>query len=189
MRDLASRLGVSAGTLTHHFASREELALAAMDYVYALPPDWEEMKARSAPERLRRICASFVLSSPGRQRWSRFWIEYMSAAARIPELQRRQEDRFARQHQFFASLIADCLPEQRRPEAESEATRLIALANGLAMQQLAAPSRLSPDDARAVLDAHISSLVGDATPPLHLLPRKDGEAPGARGVDTLDGAS
>ncbi len=158
MRDLATRLGVSIGTLTHHFASREEFALAAMDYVYALPPDWEEMKARSAPERLRRICASFVLSSSGRQRWSRFWIEYMAAAARIPELQRRQEERFARQHQFFASLIADCLPEDRRADAESEATRLIALGNGLAMQQLAAPAGLSPDAARALLDAHVDTL-------------------------------
>jgi AcrR family transcriptional regulator len=157
MRDLAARLGVSAGTLTHHFASREELALAAMDYVYALPPDWEEMKARSPAERLRRICAIFVVSSPRRRRWWQFWVEYMAAAAREPELRKRHEARYERQRAFFAALIGECRPGV---DAVREADRLLALGNGLAIHQLGTPRWISPADARALLEEHIEGLTG-----------------------------
>lgn len=159
IRDLAARLGVSAGTLTHHFASREELALAAMDYVYALPPDWEEMKVRSAPERLRRICAIFIVSSPRRRRWWQFWIEYMAAAAREPELRKRHEARYERQRDFFTALIGECSPSA---EARCEADRLLALGNGLAIHQLGTPRSISPADARTLLEQHIAGLCSDA---------------------------
>jgi AcrR family transcriptional regulator len=162
MRDLAARLGVSGGTLTHHFASREELALAAMDYVYALPPDWEEMKARSAPERLRRICAIFIVSSPRRRRWWQFWVEYMAAAAREPELRKRHEARYERQRAFFAALIAECRPGA---DANGEADWLLALGNGLAIHQLGTPRWMSPSDARALLEQHIGDLCRNADSP------------------------
>ena len=166
MRDLATRLGVSTGTLTHHFASREELALAAMDYVYGLPPDWEEMRGRSAAERLRRICAIFVVSSPNRRRWWQFWIEYMAAAARDPELRKRQESRYARQRDFFARLIRELQPRMALVDATAQAEALLALGNGLAIQQLGTPDQLSASRARAILDARIEAMTAgvDTTP-------------------------
>ncbi len=175
MRDLAGRLGVSAGTLTHHFASREELALAAMDYVYALPPDWEEMKARSAPERLRRICAIFIVSSPRRRRWWQFWIEYIAAAAREPELRKRHEARYERQRHFFAALIGECQPNGAGEDARAEADRLLALGNGLAIHQLGTPRWISPSDARALLDQHITTHTQATNSPS---PRARGEGAG-----------
>jgi AcrR family transcriptional regulator len=182
MRDLAARLGVSIGTLTHHFASREDVALAAVDHIYALPADWEDIKARDPVERLRRMCAAFVLSSPGRRRWSRFWVEYMAAAARLPEVQQRQEERYARQLRFFTSLVADCLPPARAADAEHEATRLVALGNGLAVQQLASPGVVSASGARAILDQHIAALCSDSAPAHDAIspsPRARGEGAGA----------
>jgi AcrR family transcriptional regulator len=165
MRDLAARLGVSAGTLTHHFASREELALAAMDYVYALPPDWEELRARSAPERLRRICAIFVVSSPRRRRWWQFWLEYMAAAARQPELRKRHEARYQRQRDFFAALIAECRSLEAAAGASIEADRLLALGNGLPIHQLGTPRWISPTDARAILEDYIRSMTAGIDSP------------------------
>lgn len=158
MRDLAMRLGVSTGTLTHHFSSREELALAAMDYVYGLPPDWEEMRGRGAAERLRRICAIFVVSSPNRRRWWQFWLEYMAAAARELELRKRQEARYARQRDFFARLLGELRAGDGSFDAATEAVRLLALGNGLAIQQLGTPEHLSSASARANLDAHIDAI-------------------------------
>ena len=155
MRDLATRLGVSTGTLTHHYASREALALAAMDYVYGLPPDWEEMRGRSAAERLRRICAIFVVGSPNRRRWWQFWMEYMAAAAREPELRKRQEARYARQRDFFARLVAELDPQA---DAKAAADVLLALGNGLAIQQIGTPVHIPPSVARALLDSHIASM-------------------------------
>jgi AcrR family transcriptional regulator len=184
MRDLSSRLGVSAGTLTHHFASREKLALAAMDYVYALPPDWEEMKARGAPERLRRICAIFIVSSPRRRRWWQFWIEYMAAAAREPELRKRQEARYERQRRFFADLIAECQPAGPDVDARIEADRLLALGNGLAIHQLGTPRWMSPAAARSILDDYITTLTANVTP-LHASGEagRGGEGAMTAGVD------
>lgn len=160
MRELAARLGVSTGTLTHHFASREELALAAMDYVYGLPADWEEMKARAPAERLRRICAIFVVASARRRRWWQFWVEYMAAAAREPELRKRHEARYGRQRAFYAALIAECRGRSDGLDADVEADRLLALGNGLAIQQIGTPACVSPADARAIIEAHLEGITG-----------------------------
>jgi AcrR family transcriptional regulator len=164
MRELATRLRVSTGTLTHHFTSREELALAAMDYVYDLPADWEEMKSRSAAERLRRICAIFVVASPRRRRWWQFWVEYMAAAGREPELRKRHEARYARQREFYAGLIAEC-GAGNGLDAHREADRVLALGNGLALQQLATPACVTPSEARAILEAHLEGITGSVDNP------------------------
>jgi hypothetical protein len=79
----------------------------------------------------------------------------MAAAAREPELRKRHEARYERQRDFFAALIAECRPGA---DARTEADRLLALGNGLAIHQLGTPRWMSPADARVVLEQHIAAM-------------------------------
>jgi len=156
MRELAARLGISTGTLTHHFASREAVAIAAMDFVYVLPADWPTVRDHPPMERLERMTAIYVLDTPGKRRWWQFWVEYMAVAGRDAALRDHHEDRYARQRSFFARLLA----ELSRPgfDPKTEAARLIAFGNGLAIQQLATPTSLPAERARVLVARYLQDL-------------------------------
>ncbi len=158
MRDLAGRLGLSTGTLTHHFASRDAVAVAAMDYVYVLPPDWSELKSAEVWDRLRRLTEIFIVPSSRRRRWWQFWVEYMAAAGRDAELRDAHETRYRRQRDFFARLIVEAAAGSPHIDAEAEAERLLALGNGLAIQQLATPTIITAPAASAILVNHLKGL-------------------------------
>lgn len=161
MRDLAARLGVSTGTVTHHFRDKQTLLIEAMDSVYVLPADWDRYRGLPPATRLRRMAEIFILDGERRRRWWRFWLEYMAGAGHEAALQQRHEQRYERQRRFFARVIAagvaagelasDLNPEQ-------EAARLLALGNGLAVQQTVTPAHLTPATARSIIEAYLRGL-------------------------------
>jgi len=162
MRDLGGRLGVSTGTITHYFRDKQTLLVSAMDAVYVLPADWDRYRARPPAMQLRHIAEMFVLDTARKRRWGRFWLAYLAGAAHDAALRDRQEERYDRQRRFFSRLIAASLTahDHGRLDADAEATRLVVLGNGLAMQQVASPEGLAPAAARAILEAHLTELFG-----------------------------
>ncbi len=161
MRQLAQAAGLSTGTINHYFRNKRSLVIAAMDAVYALPADWDRYRDLPAPDQLRRMVDTFVLESPRRRQWWKFWLEYMAHAGRDPELRARHEDRYTRQRRFYARIVqagmeaghlrADLDPEQ-------VADTFLGLANGLAINQVVAGAVVTPERARALLCAYIDGL-------------------------------
>lgn len=161
MRDLAAHLGLSTGTIRYYFRDKQALLFGAMDAVYVLPADWREYLDLPPAARLRHITEMFVLDDDRKRRWGRFWLAYLAGAGHDAALRERQEERYGRQRRFFARLIAAGLAEQGgvpHLDAEHEATRLVALGSGLAMQQVATPDALSPATARAILETYLEEL-------------------------------
>jgi AcrR family transcriptional regulator len=163
MRDLAARLGLSTGTITHHFRDKRTLLMEAMDSSYALPADWDRYRTLAPGAQLRRMVETFLVDSDRRRRGWRFYVEYLTGAGHDPLLRERHAERYARQRRFFTRLIeAGIQSGQFMTElgAEREAESLLALGNGLALQQLITPERLPPAAAWEILEAHVRRLEG-----------------------------
>jgi AcrR family transcriptional regulator len=161
MRDLAARLGLSTGTITHHFRDKRTLLIEAMDSSYALPADWDRYRTLPPGAQLRRMVETFLVDSDRRRRGWRFYLEYLTGAGHDPLLRERHDERYARQRRFFARLIEAGIQSGRfvtELDAEQEAATLIALGNGLVLQQLVTPERLSPAAAWEILEAHVRRL-------------------------------
>lgn len=161
MRQLAEAVGLSTGTINHHFRNKRGLVIAAMDAVYALPADWDRYRDLPAPDQLRRMVDTFVLDSPRRRQWWQFWLEYMAHAGRDRELRARHEDRYTRQRRFYARIVragieAGHLRADLDPEQVADA--FLGLANGLAVNQVVAGTVVTPERARALLHAYIDGL-------------------------------
>jgi AcrR family transcriptional regulator len=161
LRDLARRLGVSTGTLTHHYGNKELLAIAAMDTVYIIGAEWNQARSLSPMGRLRWWTKMFVLDTERGRRWWLFWLEYMAAATHDIRLRARHEERFTRQKRFFASLIGSVMaegPPGLEGSPEREAAALLSLGNGLGAQQIGTPRAVTPEQARAVLETYLDDL-------------------------------
>jgi AcrR family transcriptional regulator len=168
MRDLAARIGLSTGTITHHFRDKRTLLIEAMDSSYALPADWDRYRTLPPGAQLRRMVESFLVNSDRRRRGWRFYVEYLTGAGHDPLLRERHDERYARQRRFFTRLIATGIESGDFVTdlgAEREAESLLALGTGLAVQQLITPERLSPAAAREILEAQIRRLEGHVDRP------------------------
>lgn len=155
MRQVAQASGLSTGTINYHFTNKRGLILAALD---AAPPppggDGEEHPA----DALRGLLRGFILDDDDRRAWWRFWIEVTAQAARDPSLRDRQRARVLTQVQAVEDLVTRAVSGGRLRadlDASSVSEPLLALAYGLALQQI-----LSPDAAtiRRASDALEGSL-------------------------------
>ncbi|MGD9891525.1 MAG: TetR/AcrR family transcriptional regulator [Dehalococcoidia bacterium] len=169
MRDLAARLGLSTGTITHHFRDKRTLLIEAMDSSYALPADWDRYRTLPPGTQLRRMVETFLVDSDRRRRGWRFYLEYLTGAGHDPLLRERHDERYARQRRFFTRLIAAGIESGQFVTdlgAEREAESLLALGTGLAVQQLVTPENLPPAAAREILEAYVRRLEGQVDRPV-----------------------
>jgi AcrR family transcriptional regulator len=161
MRQLAAAAGLSTGTINYHFKNKRALMIAALDAVYVLPANWEQHRDEPALQQLRILTRQFVLRSKWLKKWWRFWVEYMAHAGRDDELRARQEERYRRQRRFYSRVVARGVASgELRPavDAEEVADTFLALANGLAVHQVAIGSSISPNRAEEILLDFVESL-------------------------------
>ena len=112
--DIARAAGVSEPILYRHFASKRDLYLAALEYVWAKArEDWER-KLAGAPD----ACAAIEAIGKGhvsvrspRLQLAELWVQALSEASEDPELRRRLRAHMREVHDFLADLI-------RRGQAE-----------------------------------------------------------------------
>ncbi|HLM31581.1 MAG TPA: TetR family transcriptional regulator C-terminal domain-containing protein [Solirubrobacterales bacterium] len=141
-RSVAEAAGVSLGSTTYWFASRQDMLRQALEYFARL--EIEGLHERLAPIRGRRLSdrrlvdefAELLLPQLDRERWRTVaQYAFMQEAARRPELEaicrewsQAWEDELA---ELFASLGT--------PSPRLEATMFLAMLDGLLLGQLAAP--------------------------------------------------
>jgi AcrR family transcriptional regulator len=150
LREIASEAGLTTGAVYSNFDGKADLFLAVLEE--KLDPRLAVMyeAGRRAPQRrlgaaVGREFAAYVRQ---RRRWLTLLIEFWAQAARDPKLR----PKFAERHGKLRSAIADVLTERAdrlgRPlalPAEQLATVLIALTNGMAVEQLADPHGVPKD--------------------------------------------
>jgi AcrR family transcriptional regulator len=150
LREIASEAGLTTGAVYSNFEGKADLFLAVLEE--KLDPRLAVMyeAGRTAPQRrlgaaVGREFAAYVRQ---RRRWLTLLIEFWAQAARDPKLR----PKFAERHGKLRSAIADVLAERADGlglslalPAEQLATVLIALTNGMAVEQLADPHGVPKD--------------------------------------------
>jgi AcrR family transcriptional regulator len=137
MREVARSVGVSTGTLSHHFGSKHNLLLEAISYGYWTTPSW--FGERPALDSMRYILRRYELSTPKRRFWWRFWLAVSAHAQLDDEIHRLM----LREYRSIESRWTNALTRGQGEgvfdpaiEPAASATRLAYLAHGIAVAQL-----------------------------------------------------
>ena len=160
MRTVAQAVQMSTGTINHHFGNKRGLLIAALESAYELPGDWEEYRGSPANQ-LRRLVLGYVLRGQ-RDRFWRFWINYLAMSTRDDAMLSHQKVRYARQERFWAKLINDAIQSGEfnadiDPHKTAEA--LLDLSHGFLVRQLIMPDAESRAHARKMLTEAVDRLV------------------------------
>jgi AcrR family transcriptional regulator len=158
MREVARATNMSTGTINYHFTNKRGLILAALDAAPSAPAEGE---AGGPVQRLHGLFRGFILEDADRRAWWRFWVEVTAQAARDADLRERQRARMEAQRREVEDLVA--LGVQRgelRPELDSTliAEPLLALAYGLAVQQLVSPDAATVRRASDALEGSLREI-------------------------------
>lgn len=159
MRQVADASGMSTGTINYYFRNKRGLIMAAIDYVYSVPPDWGGFEGVGAIEQLRTRASIALVSNENVRQWGRFWLEYAAYAGRDAELLASHERRYEMRHRVFLETIAggQGAGQVRAGIDPVEATEtLLALIDGVITQQIA--FGLSAQRAAQIMFSYIDTL-------------------------------
>ncbi|WP_161993180.1 TetR/AcrR family transcriptional regulator [Lacisediminimonas profundi] len=159
MRTVAQAVQMSTGTINHHFGNKRGLLIAALENAYELPWDWEEYRGSPANQ-LRRLVLGYVLRGQ-RDRFWRFWINYLAMSTRDDDMLSHQKVRYARQERFWAKLIRDAIDAgefKADIDPHKTAEGLLILAHGFLMRQLIEPDTETRAHARKMLTEAVDRL-------------------------------
>jgi TetR/AcrR family transcriptional regulator, transcriptional repressor of bet genes len=163
LREIAAEAGWSTGALAHYFADKDDLLRFAFRLVVRRAGD-RFARALEAGDRLDALGAALRESLPldeERRTEARVWLAFLSRSLSRPELARERQDFYARWRRALAEVIAagqsdGTLRTELPPE--TEASGLIALVDGLALQALSGPAGLPAQRQTAILDAALARL-------------------------------
>jgi AcrR family transcriptional regulator len=156
VRDIAAKVGISTGTLLHHFTTKEELL---RETLISISEDFQS-NARAAAARvadpsdkLRAVVRS-VLASPHHDTGWRVWIAFWHEAALRPELSSTAVTRNELWEDFLAELILEGQSSGSftASSADDRASELAALINGVAIQRFGEARRWTSERAIAVVE-------------------------------------
>ena len=107
MRRIADAAGISLGTLTHHFASVDDLLAQALEFASIRFTDALIGKGAkgSGLLRLHALCRAVVPDDVEAVRQWRLWIQFWSRAVYDPELTRTHDRRYRAWHATVEELI------------------------------------------------------------------------------------
>ncbi len=165
IRSVARRAGVSIGTVQYHFATKDDLLLAA----YRRAIDQVVARVRELPDPtdqpaayVRGLLYQLLPLDDRREAELRVALAFTARSVNSPRL----AELYAHGYRALVDAVADGLSlAAERGEASPaldprrDAVQAVALADGLAWHALCAPSALGLDDARAALEAHLSRLL------------------------------
>jgi AcrR family transcriptional regulator len=136
MRDVAAEAGLTTGALTHYFADKRELMLYTFRESLAGRKSVRAARATAEPRQL--LVQSLEGSLPQDDDRRRHWmvsIAFCAEAAGDADLSATQRDEYRSYRSYVAGLVA-AADIAHGTAADALAERLIACANGIAVQAL-----------------------------------------------------
>jgi AcrR family transcriptional regulator len=158
MREVAAEAGWTTGALTHYFADKRELLLTTFQTSLAnrraqRPTDTD---ATPAAQLRASLEGALPLDEARRRHWM-VTIAFCSHAAGDAELAAAQRAAYREFRDHVAALVERCgLTDKRRAQAYAE--RLIAVADGVAVQALFDEHSWPPERQRMRLDELLAPL-------------------------------
>ncbi len=162
MRDVAAEAGWTTGALTHYFADKRELLLCT--FQASLEGRRAARAAGGPTDPVARLIASLEGALPSDDDRRRHWmvtIAFCAQAAGDPDLAAAQRDAYREFRAHLGGLVRQC-GFAEDDGAETLAERLIAAADGIAVQALFDPELWPPAHQLATLHAAIKPLLTPA---------------------------
>lgn len=156
LREIATTAGVSSGTITHHFASVDDIlteVLRAASERFTGEFLAEAEAIRGTRERLYFVVdANLPDRAEALSVW-RLWLEYWARAAHDPRLAALHSERHAFERRELAALIRDGVAtgEIDQVDPDDVAAELLGLLDGLGLQAAIGDEEMPIDRARALL--------------------------------------
>lgn len=156
VRDIARHVGISTGTLLHHFPTKEDLLVGTLTHVGSdfLAHMEEALDGDdAAPEKLRRF-ARALLATPRHDVGWRVWIAFWHEASINPEIAPAAYSHSTTTENLLTGVIAAGgeAGELNCKEPEMSAVEFLVLIEGCAIRLFGEPGRLSLERAIAMLD-------------------------------------
>ena len=161
VRRIAAEVGCTTGLVTHYFAEKDELVIGALRQVNSVSAERMLARARQASglEALRGVLMECLpLTSAARQEWH-VWLSFWGVAWTSAALSAEHRDHYEVWRGSIHSALRDAARlGQTRPGLDlREATdRLVALVDGLGLQAMYEPRRLTPARVTAMIDAQLA---------------------------------
>jgi AcrR family transcriptional regulator len=158
IRAVAAAAGVSIGTVQHYFPTKDDLLRHAYRHSEAAIEARIERRLQgvtSPRAALRGIVLEFLPMDAERTFAIRVATAFAVRALYEPALERE----FGADLRELRDIVADLLGRAGVPDPRREAIALIALTDGLTDQLLFRSGGVTPDEAVAVLDAHLARLL------------------------------
>lgn len=163
VREVAREAGVSTGSLAHYFESKTDLLAYALNLAY----DRAGRRTIAAAHRkpgvagIRAAALENLPLDKTRRTEYHAWLSFWAQAASQPRLATDHARRYGTWRGVLEALIrSGQIDGSLRPDLDpaEEADLLIAFIDGLGVQALFEPQRLSKDRILALLDAHLQRL-------------------------------
>lgn len=163
VREVAREAGVSTGSLAHYFESKDELLTYALNLAYERAALRTTASAEHEPAAAAvRAAALENLPLDGTRRTEyHAWLSFWARAASKTELAADHARRYAKWRRMLEAVIRSgqidgSLRADRDPAQEADL--LIAFIDGLGVQALFEPQRLTEERIVALLDAQLERL-------------------------------
>jgi AcrR family transcriptional regulator len=159
LREVAAEAGWTTGALTHYFADKRELLLFTFRSSLAQRHAAREARDPSRPREalLGSLEGALPLDDARRRHWM-VTVAFCAQAAGDEELSRAQRDAY----RDFRDALADLVRRgaaRTTDDAVALAERLIAVADGIAVQALFDPDSWPPEHQRATLHAAVEPML------------------------------
>ena len=165
MRGLAAELDVSTGTITHWFATKDQVLGAVLDELAERTSARiaAELEGATTPrEVLIALGDATVPGTPEQADDQRCWSELAARAGRTPALAERHERLYAGWRRRIEKAVEEGVREGafRVVDARDWARTYAALLDGLALHVLLHPESVTPERMRAAIRAHLDATLG-----------------------------
>jgi len=159
MRKVADAAGCTTGRITHYFADREALVLAALRAVNGATGNRTDVLLSSdAPPREKLILCleeGLPLDKIRQLEW-KVWIAFWAAAASNPDLAKENDARHQGWIKALSPLITAVAP---KTDAEHEARILMGILDGLGLIAAINPTARNKANARDAVHTHVAGLI------------------------------
>lgn len=165
IRDVASVMGISTGTLLHHFGSKDDLLTATLLFVsdaFLARMRLAAGKSDDPPQRLRGVVRALLGRSKESDTGWRVWIAFWHESAIKPRLGAVASRMTESSELFLTEIISDGVARGRLrvDEPDKRAAELAALIDGVAIRLYGETGRWSHERGLELID----QLIADWTP-------------------------
>lgn len=166
MRRIAEAAGCTTGLVTHYFESKDQILIAALREVHEAAGRRmrAHLGAKSALAALEAVLREALPLDEQRVHEWRVWLTFWGQALSSRALVREQRDRYDEWRRIVRALLLRArLAGELDPDADvnSCVDETVALVDGLGIQAVFEPGRLTPARLRALIREHVRQLRRD----------------------------